>query len=65
MNERVALTNEPNHPQIERLVTGEERASLTRDEIPEDVKSETLERLEAFRESDLEHERREDVGNEP
>ena len=53
---------EPDQPEIEKLLTGEERRLIEKPEVPEDVKAEILERLEGFDESDLERERREDAG---
>jgi hypothetical protein len=56
---------EPDQPEIEKLVTGEERRLIQKPEVPDDVKAEILERLDVFEESDLEREQREDAGNEP
>ncbi|MGZ5173136.1 MAG: hypothetical protein ACXWCW_03230 [Burkholderiales bacterium] len=51
--------------EIEALVTDEERRVLMDSDVPEEVKTEIVERLDSFRESDLEQERAEDAGNEP
>lgn len=59
------LDDEPRQEEIEELVTSEERAVVAKPDVPEDVKSELLERLERFDEEDLEREQREDAGNEP
>lgn len=56
---------EPDQPEIEKLVISEERRLIEKPEVPEDVKTEILERIEGFEESDLEREQREDAGNEP
>lgn len=56
---------EPDEQEIEKLVTGEERRLIDKPEVPEEVKTEILERLEGFEESDLERAQREDAGNEP
>ncbi len=57
--------NEPIQESIERLLTDEERETLRAPGVPDDVKNEIMERLERFREADLEHARAEDAGNEP
>lgn len=56
---------EPDELEIEKLAIGEERRELDKPEVPEEVKSEILERIEGFAESDLEHERVEDANNAP
>ncbi|MGZ5256057.1 MAG: hypothetical protein ACXWC0_00295 [Burkholderiales bacterium] len=57
--------NEPVQKEIEALVTDEERRVVMDSDVPEEVKTEIVERLDSFRESDLEQERAEDAGNEP
>lgn len=46
--------NEPAQNDLESLLTDEERRALANPSVPEDVKSEIAERLERFREQDLE-----------
>jgi hypothetical protein len=57
--------NEPVQEEFERLVTDEERRALEDPSVPEDVKTEIMERLNRFREADLERARAEDARNEP
>lgn len=54
--------DEPVQEQIEHLVTDEERDTLARPGIPDDVRNEILHRLDAFRDSDLEEERGDEAG---
>lgn len=54
--------DEPVQEQIERFVTDEERDLLSRPGVPDDVRNEILHRLDAFRDSDIEEERGDDVG---
>lgn len=54
--------NEPEQTSIERLLTDEERRTLSQPDVPEEIKAEIMERLERFRESDLEDERGDDAG---
>ena len=46
--------NEPAQNEIESMLTAEERQALQDPTVPEDVKSEIAERLERFREQDME-----------
>lgn len=57
--------NEPVQTDIEMVVTDEERQALDDPNVPEEVKAEIVERLERFRQADLEQARAEDAGNEP
>jgi hypothetical protein len=56
---------EPAQQELEALLDVEEREALEEMEVPEEVKVEIDERLERFREEDLEAERAEDAGNAP
>ena len=56
---------EPEQEEIEMLVTDEERLALNDLDVPEDVKNEIRERLDRFRDADLEEMRAEDARNEP
>jgi hypothetical protein len=55
---------EPNQEELESFLDDEERMLLDDAAVPDDVKTEIRERLERFRERDLEAERAEDAGNE-
>lgn len=46
--------NEPEQKDLESFLTDEERRALEDPAVPEDVKSEIAERLERFREQDME-----------
>jgi hypothetical protein len=48
--------NEPDSEEIETLLDDEDRRVLERPDVPEDVKSEITERLDRWREEDLEEE---------
>lgn len=52
---------EPQDPEIEALVTDEERRLLENPDVPDDVKTEIGERLDTFHEVDAEHEHAEDA----
>ena len=52
--------DEPAQKDIESLITDEERRALEDPNVPEEVKSEIAERLERFRERDMEQIRAED-----
>jgi hypothetical protein len=60
-----APENEPVQQDIERLVTDEERQALADPAVPDDVKAEIMDRLNRFRESDIDESRAEDARNEP
>ena len=57
--------NEPIQEEIELLVTDEERSSLDDPNVPEEVKTEIMERLDRFKALDLEHAQAEDERDEP
>jgi len=57
--------DEPLQQQIEALVTDEERQALQDSEVPDDVKSEIMERLRRFREADMDQIHAEDARNTP
>lgn len=65
MIDKQSLDQDPTQTQIETLVTDEERQALAVPYVPDETKTETLERLDAFAQADLEQERAEDAGNEP
>jgi hypothetical protein len=48
--------NEPDSEEIETLLDDEDRRVLDRPDVPDDVKSEITERLERWREEELEDE---------
>jgi len=52
--------DEPEQKEIESIVTDEERRALEDPAVPDDVKSEIAERLERYRERDLEQIQAED-----
>lgn len=56
---------EPEQGELEAYLDDEERGLLDDPEVPEDVKTEIRERLERFREEDLEAELGEDTGLHP
>lgn len=56
---------EPKQEELEAFLDDEERKLLDDPDVPEDVKAEIWERLERFREQDLDAERAEDARNEP
>jgi hypothetical protein len=56
---------EPQQQELEDLLDDEERRLLDDPGVPEDVKAEIQERLDRFRDQDLEAELAEDAGNEP
>ena len=56
---------EPLQEELETLLDGEEQEALEEMEVPDEVKVEIDERVERFREKDLEAERAEDAGNAP
>jgi hypothetical protein len=56
---------EPVQQELETLLDVEEQEVLGEMEVPDEVKVEIDERLERFREEDLEAERAEDAGNAP
>ena len=56
---------EPEQSELENFLDDEERTLLDDPSVPDDVKAEIRERLERFRERDLEAERAEDAGNQP
>lgn len=56
---------EPKQEELEAFLDDEESKLLDDAEVPEDVKAEIRERLERFREQDIEAQRAEDAGNEP
>jgi hypothetical protein len=56
---------EPGQQELETLLDVEEQEALEEMEVPDEVKVEIDERLERFREEDLEAERAEDAGNAP
>lgn len=49
--------NDPSQNEIEAIDTDEERQALADPIVPDDVKAEIMERLERFKESDLDQER--------
>ena len=57
--------NEPIQEEIELLVTGEELSSLDDPNVPEEVKTEIMERLDRFKALDREHAQAEDERDEP
>jgi hypothetical protein len=54
--------NEPQQSSIERLLTEEERRILSDSKVPDETKAEIMERLERYREADLEDERGDEPG---
>lgn len=52
--------HEPPPEEIERLLTGEERDTLSRANVPDDVRAEIFERLERRREIEIDEAQAED-----
>lgn len=52
--------HEPLPQELDRLLTDEERDTLTRTTVPDDVRSEIFERLQRRNETELEEEQAED-----
>jgi hypothetical protein len=55
------IDTEPDQEELEEFLDDEERRLLDSPNVPDDVKAEVSERLERFRERDLEAERAEDA----